>query len=83
MVRLTILYQMVSGIFESQLALNSTSLQVCPFSFSCGMKLPLEALPPGEPSGGVVYLRKIALSPEEASRPYVFLNMGVFTERRC
>ena len=32
------------------------------------MKLPLEALPPGDPSGGVVYLRKNVLSPEEASR---------------
>ena len=47
------------------------------------MKLPLEALPAGDSSGGVVYLRKNVLSPEEASRPYVFLNMGVFTERRC
>jgi hypothetical protein len=28
---------------------------------------PLETLPPGDPNGGVVYLR-IVLSPEEASR---------------
>ena len=28
---------------------------------------PLETLPPGDPSGGVVYLR-IVLSPDEASR---------------
>ena len=42
--------------------------QSSPFSLSCGMKLPPEALPPGDPSGGVVYLR-IFLSPEEASRP--------------
>jgi len=33
-------------------------------------------LPPGEPSGGVVYLR-IVLSPEEASCLQVFLNMNV------
>ena len=41
----------------------------------CAM-LPLETLPPGEPSGGVVYLR-IVLSPEEASCLQVFLNMNV------
>ena len=29
--------------------------------------------PPGDPSGGVFYLR-IVLSPEEASRPWVFIN---------
>ena len=34
--------------------------------------------PPGDPSGGVVYLR-IVLSPEEASHP-VFLNMGFHGE---
>ena len=33
-------------------------------------------IPPGEPSGGVIYLR-IVLSPEEASRLQVFLNMNV------
>ena len=38
--------------------------------------LPLETLPPGEPSGRVVYLR-IVLSPEEASCLEVFLNMSV------
>ena len=38
--------------------------------------LPLETLPPREPSGGVVYLR-IVLSPEEASCLQVFLNMNV------
>jgi hypothetical protein len=31
------------------------------------MTFPLETLPPGDPIGGVVYLR-IVLSPEEASR---------------
>ena len=36
----------------------------------------LETLPPGEPSGGVVYLRNV-LSPEEASCLQVFLNMNV------
>ena len=41
------------------------------------MKLPPEALPPGDPSGGVVYLR-IVLSPEEASRPYECFVTGVF-----
>ena len=40
----------------------------------CAM-LPLETLPPGDPSGGVVYLR-IVLSPEEACLQ-VFLNMNV------
>ena len=38
--------------------------------------LPLETLPPGDPSGGVVYLR-IVLSPAEASCLQVFLNMNV------
>jgi hypothetical protein len=43
--------------------------------------LPLETLPPGDPNGGVVYLRMV-LSPEEASL------MGnsehaFFTERGC
>jgi len=32
--------------------------------------------PPGDPSGGVVYLR-IVLSPEESPRMWVFLNMNV------
>jgi len=41
------------------------------------MKLPPEALPPGDPSGGIVYLR-IVLSPEEASRPYECFITGVF-----
>jgi len=38
--------------------------------------LPLETLPPGDPSGGVVYLR-IVLSPDEVSCLQVFLNMNV------
>ena len=38
--------------------------------------LPLEALPPGDSSGGVVYLR-IVLSPEEASCMRMFLNINV------
>ena len=38
----------------------------------CAM-LPLETLPPGEPNGGVVYLR-IVLSPEQASHLWMFLN---------
>jgi len=37
---------------------------------------PLETFPPGDPSGGVVYLR-IVLSPEEASCMRVFLNTAV------
>ena len=37
---------------------------------------PLETISPGDPSGGVVYLR-IVLSPEEASCLQVFLNMNV------
>jgi len=41
----------------------------------CAM-LPLETLPPRDPSGGVVHLR-IVLSPEEASCLQVFLNMDV------
>jgi hypothetical protein len=31
---------------------------------------PLETLPPGDPNGGVVYLRNV-LSPEEASRIFL------------
>jgi len=39
--------------------------------------LPPETLPPpGEPSGGVVYLR-IVLSPEEESCLQVFFNMNI------
>ena len=34
---------------------------------------PLETLSPGDPSGGVFYLR-IVLFPDEASRPWVFGN---------
>ena len=37
--------------------------------------IPLETLPPGDPSGGVVYLR-IVLYPEESSRLLVLLNIG-------
>ena len=37
---------------------------------------PRNTPPPGEPSGGVIYLR-IVLSPEEASCLQVFLNMNV------
>ena len=44
-------------------------------SANCAM-LPLETIPAGDPSGGVVYLR-IVLSPEEASCLQVFLNMNV------
>ena len=44
------------------------------------MKLPQEALPAGDPSGGVVHLR-IVLSPEEASRPCECYITGVFLRR--
>jgi len=44
------------------------------------MKLPPEALPRGDSTGGVVYLR-IVLSPEEASRPYECFISGVFLRR--
>jgi len=40
---------------------------------------PLETLPPGNPSRGVVYLR-IVLSPEESSRLRVFLNISFYRE---
>ena len=43
------------------------NLKQCPFPVACCVVLPLETLRPGDPSGGVVYLR-IVLSPEEASR---------------
>ena len=49
------------------------------FSFSWCMMPPLETHPPGDPSGGVFYLR-IVLSPEEASRPWVFLNIFSYWE---
>jgi len=42
--------------------------------------LPLETLPTGDPSGGVVYLR-IVLSPEQVSRLWLFLNISVLQER--
>jgi len=43
--------------------------------------LPLETLPPpGDPSGGVVYLR-IVLSSKELSRMWVFINMNVLQGR--
>jgi len=38
--------------------------------------IPLETLPPGDRSGGEVYLR-IVLSPEQASRLWLFLNISV------
>ena len=38
--------------------------------------LPLETLPHGDPSGGVVYLWNV-LSPEEASCMWMFLNINV------
>jgi hypothetical protein len=41
-------------------------LAICPYFFYGCVILPLETLPPGDPNGGVVYLR-IILSPEEAS----------------
>jgi hypothetical protein len=34
----------------------------CPFSFACCAILPLETLPPGDPIGGVVYLRIVFVS---------------------
>jgi len=40
---------------------------------------PLETLPAGDPSVGVVYLR-IVLSPEESSRKWVFLNINFYRE---
>ena len=40
---------------------------------------PWKHSPPGEPSGGVVYLR-IVLSPEQASRMLVFLNRIFYRE---
>ena len=57
-----------------------TSARHLTLSYNCGMKLPPEALPPGDPSGGVVYLR-IVLSPEEASRPYECFITGFFLRR--
>jgi len=39
--------------------------------------LPLETLPPGEPSGVVVVYLRIVLSKEEASCLQVYLNMNV------
>ena len=45
-----------------------------PFEF-CAIP-PLETLPPGDPIGGVVYLR-IVLSPEETSCTWMFLNINV------
>ena len=57
-------------------ALTSGHTYLYPGLASCTM-LPLETLPPGDPSGGVVYLR-IFLSPEQASRMWVFLNRFCF-----
>jgi hypothetical protein len=41
-------------------------LAICPYFFYGCVIFPLETLPPGDPNGGVVYLRTV-LSPEEAS----------------
>ena len=46
---------------------DSSPYSQVPATFSCCVIPPLETLPPGNPSGGVVYLR-IVLSPEESSR---------------
>ena len=43
---------------------------------------PTPSPPSGDPSGGVFYLR-IVLSPEEASRLWVFRNILFFTGRSC
>jgi len=40
---------------------------------------PLETIPPGDPSVGVVY-RRTVLSPEQASRMWVFLNKVFFLQ---
>jgi hypothetical protein len=45
------------------------------------MTFPLETLPPGDPIGGVVYLR-IILSPEEASRIYDICVFGKRPSRK-
>ena len=45
------------------------------YLFVCCPMIPLETLPPGDPNGGVVYLR-IVLSPEESLRLWVFLNIS-------
>ena len=51
------------------------------YFFVCCAMFPLETLPPpGDPGGGVVYLR-IVLSPEESSRLWVFLNISFYRER--
>jgi len=47
--------------------------------FVCCAMFPLETLPSGDPSVGVVYLR-IVLSPEQASRMCVFLNNVFYRE---
>jgi len=48
---------------------------------SCCAMLPLVTLPPpGDPSGGVVYLQ-IVLSPEQASHLWMFLNISVLQGR--
>ena len=49
-------------------------------SLACCAMFPLETLPPGDTSGGVVYLR-IVLSPEESSPCECFLTF--FTRRSC
>jgi len=43
------------------------SMYLVSYLFVCCAKIPLETLLPGDPSGGVVYLR-IVLCPEESSR---------------
>ena len=60
-------------------ALTSGHTYLYPGLASCTM-LPLETLPPGDPSGGVVYLR-IVLSPDQASHLWMFLNISVLQGR--
>jgi len=59
---------------EPDSSLPHSQASATPFVF-CAM-LPLETLPPGDPSAWAVYHRTV-LSPEEASRMWVFLNMNV------
>ena len=49
--------------------------------FACCTMFPLETSPhpPGDPSGGVVYLRTV-LSPEQGFRMWVFLNKVFYRE---
>ena len=68
------LCQIYAGMGTGKLCYRTTRFYLyCMSSIPSALCFPWKHSPPGEPSGGVVYLR-IVLSPEQASHLWLFLN---------